>query len=556
LAIAAGAGTEEELLDAIDEAVAAAVLESSRQQQDVYAFTHSLLVDAIRSTANPRRLARLHEAVARALTQRAPTAAGEIARHYDAAGAAAETYRYAMEAGRGATAVYAHEDAARFFAMAQRRAATHRERLDASLGLLHVFDASARYGDAQSLAEATLADEAGDADPTVRLRLRCMRERFRMLQGVPVHETLAACETLRLEIEAADAESERVALLTLLSQANARAGDLPEAERLARACVDTAKRLGDERQLADALTRLGSTLTNQRKTEAIALYERAEPIFRRLGDLHGLSRCRINVGVTHILEGESDAAERAYLEAVELGREAHAPDLTGLASLNLGVLYMRDARFDEAHARFDDARRLFTTVRNASHELAALVNLGHLSRERGEPEHAIELYERAVQLAGRIGQPDAELASLAGVGLAARQIARTDHADAAASRVRAMLEARPDWWFQGRELAEALWIGSLLGSGDVRSACERFDVALALLGDGRDRTGAAWLVAELARPLAAVGRTGMLQLVARYADDVRTLGHAMLSARYRELLARPDALSPAGAADATVAAAD
>jgi tetratricopeptide (TPR) repeat protein len=347
-----------------------------------------------------------------------------------------------------------------------------------------------------------------------------------------------------------------VSLLTLLSQAHARAGDLPEAERLARACVDTAKRLGDERQLADALTRLGSTLTNQRKTEAIALYERAEPIFRRLGDLHGLSRCRINVGVTHVLDGEGDAAERAYLEAVELGREAHAPDLTGLASLNLGVLYMRDARFDDAQLRFEEARRLFTTVRNASHQLAALVNLGHLSRERGEPERSIEFYEDAVQIARRIGQPDAELAALAGAGLAARDVARADYADEAAMRVRALLEPRPDWWFQGRELAEALWIGSLLGAGEVGAACARFDAAMDLLGDGRDRAGAAWLVAQLARALAAVGRRDVHALVSRYADDVRTLAHASLAARYRELLARPEALIPAGGADATRAAAD
>lgn len=552
LALAAGAGTEEELLDALDEAVTAAVLEPSRQHRDVYSFSHSLLVDAIRSTANPRRLARIHEAVARALVQRSPGSTGEIALHYDAADVAAEAYRYAMDAGSAATAVYAHEDAAKFFALAQRRAESARDRLDAALGLLQVLEAAARYGDAEALCDAAIADARDE--PGTQLRLRCLRERLRMLQGAPVQETLAACQALGLEVESAGAEVERATLLAVMSQAHARGGDLPEAERLARRFVETAKRIGDERLLADALTRLGSTLTNQRKTEAIALYERAEAVFRRLGDLNGLTRCRINVGVTHILEGESGQAEQAYHEAVALGREAHAPDLTGLASLNLGVLYMRDGRFDEAHERFEEARRLFTTVRNASHRLAALVNLGHLARERGEPEQAIEVYAQAVDLAQRIGQLDVELAALAGGGLSALHVARGEMAEQAAARVVSLLADRDDWWFQGRELAEALCVNTLLAAGDVAGAFRRFDDAMALLGDGRDRSGAAWLVAELARPLTAVGRADVSTLVARHADEVRTIGHARLTARYRSLLERPASLTPeAGVPTARIA---
>jgi len=72
-----------------------------------------------------------------------------------------------------------------------------------------------------------------------------------------------------------------------MSQAHARGGDLPEAERLARECVTAAERLGDERVLADALTRLGSTLTNQRRVEAIEMYERAETLFPTLDDRAG-----------------------------------------------------------------------------------------------------------------------------------------------------------------------------------------------------------------------------------------------------------------------------
>src|SRR5207237_1286213 len=52
LACAAGAGTEDELLDAIDEATAHAVLEPVGTGATSYSFTHSLLVNAVASSAN------------------------------------------------------------------------------------------------------------------------------------------------------------------------------------------------------------------------------------------------------------------------------------------------------------------------------------------------------------------------------------------------------------------------------------------------------------------------------------------------------------------------
>ena len=64
LACASGAGTEDELLDAVDEGVAHAVLETVGTGGSTYSFTHSLLVNAVTQTINARRLSRIHERVA------------------------------------------------------------------------------------------------------------------------------------------------------------------------------------------------------------------------------------------------------------------------------------------------------------------------------------------------------------------------------------------------------------------------------------------------------------------------------------------------------------
>ena len=64
-AIAVGIGTEDDLLDAIDEGLAASVLEPSRVPgDDTVAFTHGLFIELLHEHVHPRRLRRIHERLA------------------------------------------------------------------------------------------------------------------------------------------------------------------------------------------------------------------------------------------------------------------------------------------------------------------------------------------------------------------------------------------------------------------------------------------------------------------------------------------------------------
>ncbi len=87
---------------------------------------------------------------------------------------------------------------------------------------------------------------------------------------------------------------------------------------------------------------------------------------------YGQARCHIDIGTAYLRAGNRPAAESAYELALGLCRDAHAPDLAGLASLNLGVLYLRGGHHEQARERLEEALRLFTTVRNELRRLAAL----------------------------------------------------------------------------------------------------------------------------------------------------------------------------------------
>jgi len=133
VALAAGIGDEAELLDAIDEALAAALLcEDGAEPGAAFAFTHREVARAARETVDAMRLRRVHERIARGLEQVRPVALFEIAEHFDRSGIADRAFEYALLAAARAVSVQAYGDAATAYQRASAHATTtgQRRRLD------------------------------------------------------------------------------------------------------------------------------------------------------------------------------------------------------------------------------------------------------------------------------------------------------------------------------------------------------------------------------------------------------------------------------------------
>jgi hypothetical protein len=96
---------------------------------------------------------------------------------------------------------------------------------------------------------------------------------------------------------------------------------------------------------------------------------------------------------------------------------------------------------------------------------------------------------------------DIAIGAHAGAGLAALRLNALPLARAALDAARRTLGARTDWWFQGRELFEALAIRLDVESGRFDAALARFHPAVEHLAP-QDIYAAAWLVADCAAVLA------------------------------------------------------
>jgi diguanylate cyclase (GGDEF)-like protein len=530
LAIAAGAGNEDEVLDALDEGLEHAVIEPTRDSsRSHFAFTHGLLVDAVRRSINPRRVARIHERVAVAMEQYTPDNVAEIALHYDRAGIAEKAYIHSMAAGSSALAMYAHADARRFFEMAERAARNPDERAEALHRLAEVAETEGRYALTEELCDRALAGLAGRPQNSAGLALERLRQRTRALQGQPAQETILACRQLLDNARELGDKEEETALLNMISQYQGRLGEWREAEAIAREAVSAAETADNARLLAEALTRLGTSMLDRRSREATGFYERAILLFRQVGDRCGEARCLINMGVIHQRAGEVPAAQNAFDEALKAANHAHAVDLAGIASLNLGVLHIRRGQLELAGERYEEALDRFTESSNESHRLATLYNMANLAREAEDWSMASQLYEQVMTVAARIGQPDMELGARAGQALSALAVGSRSVAEEAMRWIRANVEPRPEWWFQGRDLVDSLRIRLAAERGDEAHAMRLLHEAVAIAGR-YDPYAAVYLVAECGPSLRRSG-DALLALIDQIMPEVEAQGFAGVARR-------------------------
>ena len=536
LVLSAGGMTEDELLDAIDEGVAAHVLESANDRSaDRYSFSHGLIGDAIRRRVNRRRLTRMHGEVAVAMEKLSPDSVSAIAAHFDVAGNGQKAYEYAMRAAERAVAVYAHDEAAASYGMAERHAASTEDRMHCRYRHALALEMAGSYEEAEALCDLIIAERVSLGDRGALIGVRRVRERLRSLRGLALELTCDAVERLLAEAVQLHEAREEVELLGMLSRVYARRGNPVEARRLGRVSVEVAERVGEPGVLANTLMHLGSSLIETEADEALNCYQRALATFTTLGDLIGQARAQINVGIAQSRRGANDESGEAYAIALDLGRTTHSPDITGLAALNLGVLKMKIGDLAEADSCFSEAMERFALLNNEPHRLAALYNQANLARDRDDHERAARLYGDAAVVATSMDQLDVELGARAGQGLAFLALGRVADARACLQSCNMRVRDRTDWWFQGRELLEALAIRIHVQLVDAAAARQRFAEGLAL-AERSDTYGAAWLVADVAGPLAGVGVLAAADQIERFAVVVKSLDYAPLTARYESLL--------------------
>jgi ATP/maltotriose-dependent transcriptional regulator MalT len=287
------AGGGQQVIDALDEALAAHIIEETGDAQ--YQFSHNLIRATLYDELRPAWRRQLHRSVGNALeagSRRAELDAAlpELARHFLAGGDIDKALDYATRAGQRADALLAFEDAVQHFQTALD-AVEHQADPDETkrCQLLLDLGEAERKANAYEHALATLhrAFELArrQGKPGLCARAALAYERAEWRNGV--HADPPARRLLELalrQLPTADAAL-RAQLVSALARTLVHQGAAEEAHRQGELAIEMARRLGDPRVLATCMYFLGDIFSGQASDESLQFTDDAIAAAEQAGSL-------------------------------------------------------------------------------------------------------------------------------------------------------------------------------------------------------------------------------------------------------------------------------
>lgn len=352
--------TEDAMLDALDEAVRARLIDETGA--DRYRFSHALVRSTLYEELSATRRRRLHRRVAEALEKTRSDDVVALAHHYVEAGPEGglmtQAVRYGLAAGEQALAARAVADAEMRFAqvlevledLEQSDSAEHIAAL-CGLGEAQRDQADQRFR-TTLLEAARRALDTGQLDLAVRAVLSNQRGLASTINSIdPERVTMA--EAL---LAALPAERERdVALVqAYLAGELVFGGDHARHQAMADEAEATARRIGDRHLLASVLARTGLAVsTIERWQQSLVRGREAVALADEVGDPFLAFLSRWWLSAAYMTAGEFDALRTVTAELVETSAGA-SPTLQWLGKLATIRLLLFDGELDRAEAALSE----------------------------------------------------------------------------------------------------------------------------------------------------------------------------------------------------------
>ncbi len=315
--LAASEGGEEDLIDGLDYAIQAQLIEEAGAGRDVtFAFTHALIPATLYEGVSTLRRRRLHRRAAAAIEGLHPDDYETLAYHYGESGDEEQALRYHVQAGARASAVYANVEAEGHYRAALELVEPEAERADLLWELGRALFRQSRYQEAIEVWQEGIAlyQALGKQDGVARLYARSARAAW-LLGDTP--RGLRICRE-GMDVVVGAPESPDLADLLHETARACHFNGLPdEAAPLCRQALEMAERLGAVRVQAEALCTLG-ILPSVPYKESISTLSQAIELAESAGLLDQAARAHNNLGSALI---DPEASRPHFLRAAELDRQ-------------------------------------------------------------------------------------------------------------------------------------------------------------------------------------------------------------------------------------------
>jgi class 3 adenylate cyclase/tetratricopeptide (TPR) repeat protein/putative sterol carrier protein len=371
---AAGGGSGEELEEALDEAVEAAVLEELAGHPGGYRFAHTLVRSTLYEELRVARRVRLHARVAEAIEtvfrHRLDDRLPDLAVHYAAAapaGFADKAIEYAMRAADRAARVGAYDEVARFCELGMDTAELSGNDAAACDLLIAAGTARLRSGVPLKAREdferaAELADELGDAERLSRAALGAGGRGIRLIWsevGRVEPRLIELLERARTALSEEDSALRAEVLGMLARELSFDAKSFDRRRMLADDAVAMARRLSDRRVLVSTLSSwfLATVQCNSTPAERDTAVEEMLAIAEEMGDPELEIQARFHEGTVALETSNGDRLRHAAHRIVRLADELRQPYYRWLAAGVRSSVALLDGDLDLAEELAHEALR-------------------------------------------------------------------------------------------------------------------------------------------------------------------------------------------------------
>ncbi len=470
--------SEDELLDAVDEAVAAQLLETGAGES--VAFTHDKIREVLYHELNPIRRRRLHYRVAEGLEalreQGGRVAVEDLAHHSMEGGCLERGFDYAMQAAADAARLYAYCDSLRLYERARECAeglgrTAELARLDTAMG-----DVYALKGEPLAAAGHYERALAATADPAEAVRLKCLIGECYVVVGDSRALSYVGEARASLDPEVQPAEVARATMIE--ARFHHYHGQSARAAELLRQALEPAERAGETMLLGWIYGYLAGAYQH------LIEFEESNRWAQRCIDL-GAARDNPNVesiGVEFHMENAfmrgrwREALEHAARHRV-LGERAHSSDR--LAWNHLGATHARIGLGELAAAGAVADAGIELADRLGDERLAVFLGSWQalIAADTGRVDEAVELADRWLQRAASLGLKSGHAEALRARAYVAQRAGDHHAAIAFAREDERVLEGTD-------ERVNPVWLSavlceSLIARGELAEAEERNERTLA-----------------------------------------------------------------------------
>ena len=385
---------EEQCLAALEEAQAAGLIDESAEP-GAYQFAHALVRDTLYDELPALRRARLHQRIAAALELQhegdLTPCLSALAHHYHAAGPvgnAVKAIEYATRAARRATAMQAHEEAARHYTLACQALTTESSADAQRCRLLLALGDAQNSAGASAPALVTFTEAAacarrtGDASLLARSAIGFGDTQWRL--GIEGSQAVELIREALGQAGATDAR-QRTALLSTLCQALLFSNRPDEAETAFREAVAMARLLGDPFSLFRALCAiLPGRWFPDRLALRIGAAREAFELVQRVGHPEWAAPYLAGWYTGDLMElGDTSAAAATARFHLVTGETTREPFNEAVALAALAMIATHEGRFAEAEPLAVRALRCGTRFDRANASGIFGVQMFTIRRQQG-----------------------------------------------------------------------------------------------------------------------------------------------------------------------------